>query len=135
VLYGDTYLRIDYAAAAEAWAQSGLPAMMTVLRNEGRWDTSNATFDGERVTAYDKASPTPEMHWIDYGLGGLEREALGLVGPEVGDLADLYRGASLRGELFGFEASERFYEIGTPESLAEADAFLAAQPINRPGEP
>ena len=49
VLYGDTYLRIDYADAAGAWAESGLPAMMTVLRNEGRWDTSNVAFDGEQI--------------------------------------------------------------------------------------
>ena len=28
-------------AAVRAWERSGLPAMMTVLRNEGRWDMSN----------------------------------------------------------------------------------------------
>lgn len=125
VLYGDTYLRIDYGAAAIAWERSRLPAMMTVLRNEGRWDTSNVLFDGERVTAYDKRHPTPAMHWIDYGLGGLERSALDLVGPEVADLAELYQVLSRRNLLFGFAASERFYEIGTPESLAETSAFLA----------
>ena len=47
VLYGDTYLRIDYAAVAAA--SEGWPALMTVLRNEGRWDASNAEFrDGQR---------------------------------------------------------------------------------------
>ena len=41
VLYGDTYLRIDYADVQRVVvAASGLPALMTVLRNEGRWDTS-----------------------------------------------------------------------------------------------
>ncbi len=57
------------ASAAADWEASGLPAMMTVLRNEGQWDTSNANFDGARVT-YDKRAPTPGMSWIDYGLGG-----------------------------------------------------------------
>ena len=42
MLYGDTYLRIDYADVARVWSDSGLPAVMTVLRNAGRWDTSNA---------------------------------------------------------------------------------------------
>ena len=28
------------------------------------------------------------------------------------------------GELFGFQARERFYEIGTPAALAETEAFL-----------
>jgi NDP-sugar pyrophosphorylase family protein len=47
------------------------------------------------------------------------------VGPEVSDLADLYRELAGRGELFGFEATERFYEIGTPETLADTSAFLS----------
>jgi NDP-sugar pyrophosphorylase family protein len=125
VLYGDTYLRLDYAAAAASWERSGLPAMMTVLRNEGRWDTSNAVLDGELVVAYDKRAPTADMHWIDYGLGGLLSTALDAVDPEVSDLAELDRQLADRRELFGFEASERFYEIGTPEALAETSEFLS----------
>lgn len=125
VLYGDTYLRIDYGAAAAAWERSGLPAMMTVLRNEGRWDVSNAVFDGERVTAYDKLARGPEMQWIDYGLGGLITDCLDAVGPEVSDLSELYGRLSRRGKLFGFEATERFYEIGTPDALAETGAFFS----------
>jgi NDP-sugar pyrophosphorylase family protein len=125
VLYGDTYLRIDYAAAAAQWEASGLPAMMTVLRNEGRWDTSNVIFDGSRVVEYDKCAPTEAMHWIDYGLGGLRADALGVVDEQVADLAELYHELAKRDQLFGFAATERFYEIGTPAALAETDAFLA----------
>jgi NDP-sugar pyrophosphorylase family protein len=126
ILYGDTYLRLDYAAAAAAWIRSERPAMMTVLRNEGRWDTSNVLFEGDRVLAYDKRSPTSAMHWIDYGLGGMTRDALGAVADEASDLADLYHVLAARGDLFGFEATERFYEIGTPEALAETQAFLSS---------
>jgi NDP-sugar pyrophosphorylase family protein len=125
VLYGDTYLRIDYGAAATAWAGSALPAMMTVLRNEGRWDTSNVRFEGGLVTVYDKRSPNASMRWIDYGLGGFEASVLDAVGPQVTDVAELYGELARRRSLFGFAATERFYEIGTPEALAEASAFLA----------
>lgn len=124
VLYGDTYLRIDYAAAAEAWRASGLPAMMTVLRNEGLWDTSNADFDGELVTSYDKRNPDPSARWIDYGLGGLESQAVAANDPASNDLAGLYADLAARRMLFGFEATERFYEIGTPKALEETDRFL-----------
>jgi NDP-sugar pyrophosphorylase family protein len=127
VLYGDTYLRIDYAAASAAWERSALPAMMTVLRNDGRWDASNAIFDRGRVTMYDKRTPAPEMRWIDYGLGGLERDALDVVDETVSELSDLYHEIADRGELFGFEATERFYEIGTPDALAETSAFLGSR--------
>jgi NDP-sugar pyrophosphorylase family protein len=125
VLYGDTYLRIDYADVVRAHRASGLPALMTVLRNRGRWDTSNAAFDGARVR-YDKHAPEPGMEWIDYGLGVLTASALESVPDEPSDLADVYAELSRRGELAGYEATERFYEIGTPEALAEASMFLGA---------
>jgi NDP-sugar pyrophosphorylase family protein len=127
ILYGDTYLRLDYAAAARGWEESGLPALMVVLRNEGRWDASNALYADGRVVAYDKRAPTPEMHWIDYGLGGLDAAALARVPASEADLAGLYHDLAAAGRLCGYEATERFYEIGTPEALAEADTFLRGQ--------
>ncbi len=125
VLYGDTYLRIDYGAVARRWVESGLPAVMTVLRNEGRWDTSNVVYREDMVLRYDKRSPTPEMRWIDYGLGGLTGCTLDRVPTSENDLAVLYERLAARGELLGFEASERFYEIGTTQALIDTEAFLA----------
>lgn len=122
VLYGDTYLRIDYLDVQRAFRESGLPALMTVLRNDGRWDTSNVLFAGGRVVSYDKRNPTPEMSWIDYGLGMMRRDALEV--SDDADLAGLYAELARRGELAGYEATERFYEIGTPDSLLETDEFL-----------
>jgi NDP-sugar pyrophosphorylase family protein len=126
VLYGDTYLRVDYQLVAGQWIDGGLPAMMVVLRNEGRWDVSNAEFDGSRVTCYDKRSPSSAMQWIDYGLGGLTRAVVDAAGEHESDLAALYATLAASGRLAGFVASERFYEIGTPEALAETEAFLGA---------
>jgi NDP-sugar pyrophosphorylase family protein len=124
ILYGDAYLRIDYAAVARAWCRSELPALMTVLRNEGRWDTSNALYQSGRVIAYDKHTPTPAMRWIDYGLGGLQARTLRQGSGEERDLAVLYGLLARRRELYGFPATTRFYEIGTPVALAETEAFL-----------
>ena len=127
VLYGDTYLRIDYRAVVDSWLAGGHPAVMTVLRNEGRWDVSNAILRDGMVARYDKDSPSPDMRWIDYGLGGLTEAALGVAPEHERDLSVLYRLLAERGELMGFEAEERFYEIGSPAALAETDAFLRGQ--------
>jgi NDP-sugar pyrophosphorylase family protein len=124
VLYGDAYLRIDYESVARAWVESGLPAVMTVLRNDGRWDASNAIYRDRMIVAYDKRAPSPEMRWIDYGLGGLLASVLDRVPETERDLAALYSSLARAGELLGFESHERFYEIGTPAALAEADVFL-----------
>jgi NDP-sugar pyrophosphorylase family protein len=131
VLYGDTYLRLDYSAANLAWHHSGLPALMVVLRNEGRWDTSNARYAHGRVLAYDKHAPTPAMSWIDYGLGGLSASALTRLPESQSELASLYTTLAQRQELCGYPASERFYEIGTPGALEETEAFLATAPAAR----
>jgi NDP-sugar pyrophosphorylase family protein len=124
VLYGDTYLRVDYTAVAHAWRETQMPAVMTVFRNEGRWDASNVVYRDGLVVRYDKRVPIPDMHWIDYGLGGLTAGALDRVPASEEDLAVLYERLAEGGELLGFEATERFYEIGTPQALAETDTFL-----------
>jgi NDP-sugar pyrophosphorylase family protein len=124
VLYGDSYLRLDYRAAANEWRRSGCLGLMVVLRNDGQWDQSNAVYADGRVIEHDKRTPTSAMRWIDYGLGGLKAKALDRVPASEGDLSSLYKRLAELGELCGYEARERFYEIGRPESLAETDAFL-----------
>ena len=126
VLYGDTYLRVDYRAFADSWIHSGLDAGMTVLHNQNRWDRSNVLYSDGRVVRYDKGVEDPEMEWIDYGLGALRTDVLDLVGVDEPDLAALYRELARRSQLFGFEATERFFEIGTPEALTETSAFFMA---------
>ena len=124
VLYGDSYLDIEYAPVQVTYQESGLPALMTVFRNEGRWDTSNVLFDGSRVVRYDKRHPTPDMKFIDYGLGVLSSDLFDVAADEVFDLSDLYASLAGTGGLAGFEETQRFYEIGTPLGLAEADSHL-----------
>jgi MurNAc alpha-1-phosphate uridylyltransferase len=124
VLYGDSYLDIAYAPVQATYRDSGLPALMTVFRNEGRWDTSNVLFDGSQVVRYDKRHPTPDMKFIDYGLGVLSSDLFDVAKEEVFDLSDLYAGLAGEGRLAGFEETQRFYEIGTPSGLAEADSHL-----------
>jgi NDP-sugar pyrophosphorylase family protein len=124
VLYGDSYLDIAYAAVQAAYRASGLPALMTVFRNEGRWDSSNVVFDGKRVVLHDKRHRTEDMKFIDYGLGVVSGDIIRAWKDEAFDLSDLYGSLAREGRLAGFEATTRFYEIGTPSGLAEADAHL-----------
>ena len=126
VLYGDSYLACDYAAVERAFFDSGKPAMMTVFRNDGLWDTSNVEFAGGQLIAYSKRAHTPRMHYIDYGLGVFRASLFERIAPGTAcDLADVYEGALQRGELAGYEVRERFYEIGSPAGLRETAEFIA----------
>jgi NDP-sugar pyrophosphorylase family protein len=131
VLYGDSYLPIDYAAPARAFVASGKLGLMTVFRNEGRWDRSNVWFQDGAIKNYGKKERTPEMRYIDYGLGILDSKALApWPDRKAFDLADVYRDLIGRNGLAGFEVEQRFYEIGSPEGLAELDAMLRSQQLS-----
>lgn len=125
VLYGDSYLPCDFATVKRAYEDSGAPALLSVLRNDNRWDRSNVLFQEGRITEYNKEAPHAAMRHIDYGLSVvsaacLERFADG----QRFELSGLYHDLSLRGELAGFEVSERFYEIGSWQGLADTDRYL-----------
>lgn len=128
VLYGDSWLQVDPAAVHTAAAASGLPALMTVYENRGLFDASNVEYADGRVVRYEKGlDPTPpEMRWIDYGLSVLERDVVADRVPPgvVADLAALCHDLSLQGLLAGLEVADRFYEIGSPEGLAELEELL-----------
>lgn len=125
VMYGDSYLPSRFAPVLRAFEECELPALMTVFRNAGRWDTSNVEFVDGVIRRYDKVDRTPAMLHIDYGLGIVACDAL-RVWPADGpfDLADFFRDLARRALLAGFEVSERFYEIGSPGGLGETDALL-----------
>ena len=125
VLYGDSYLPVDFAPVAERFECSGRLGLMTVYRNEGRYDSSNVVFANGVIEVYDKKARLPEMRHIDYGLSVFRAAALEEYSPGVKfDLADLMQRLVARRELAGFEVPERFYEIGSHEGLAELDALL-----------
>jgi N-acetyl-alpha-D-muramate 1-phosphate uridylyltransferase len=124
VIYGDSFLPVEFAPIWDTFHVSGLPALMTVLRNEGRWDRSNAMYQDGRVTLYDK-SGGPGMQYVDYGLSVFRRELFGDGTPEVFDLSTLCHDLSMRGQLAGYEVFERFYEIGSPTGLRDLERYLA----------
>ena len=126
VLYGDSYLPTNYQAIATSFANSGRAGLMTVYRNEGRWDTSNVVYRNRQIIAYDKRHRLPDMRYIDYGLGVLTPSAFAGLGQAVPlDLTVIYQKLIVTGELAGYEVQERFFEIGSPAGLAELEDLLA----------
>ena len=126
--YGDSFLPIDFAAVFQAFTACGQPALMTVFRNDGRWDKSNAIFDGRMVTLYDKqrqGRPAADFTYIDYGLSALERRVIAdEIAPGArADLAALFNALSVRGALAGLEVAQRFYEIGSPAGLEDFEEW------------
>jgi NDP-sugar pyrophosphorylase family protein len=133
VLYGDSYLKVDISAVWRDFDARQPPALMCTYRNRGRWHASNASVRDGWVVRYEKGLSDPEaagMDEIDYGLSILDRDEVIPTMPagRAIDLADVYERLATEGRLAAHGVSERFYEIGSPEGLAELDAALGSAP-------
>ncbi len=125
VMYGDSYLDIDYQAVLSHFTTSQALGLMTVLHNGNRWDSSNVVFRDGQLVRYNKHARTPDMEYIDYGAALLRRDVLERIpADQTYDLADLYTALVDEGQMIGYEVTQRFYEIGTPSGLEEAQEYL-----------
>jgi NDP-sugar pyrophosphorylase family protein len=127
VLYGDSYLPVEYRPIAEFFRRSGKLGCMTVYRNEGRYDTSNVVFRDGEIAVYDKKNRPPEMRHIDYGLSLFKASVFeSYSAGQPFDLAEVMGKLVREKQLAGYEVRERFYEIGSPAGLAELEILLKA---------
>jgi len=131
ILYGDSFLPVDFSQVQAAYQLRKQPALMTVLKNKNQWDKSNVLFVDGQLHEYNKRTPRAEMTYIDYGLGVVSASVLQpYPDGQFFDLADVYKDLSLQGYLAGMEVTERFYEIGSHTGLKETeDYFLGKEKI------
>jgi NDP-sugar pyrophosphorylase family protein len=131
LLYGDSFLTVDFESVELAWRNCGQHAQMLVLRNGGRWDRSNVVLRGGMVQVYepDSTRSDPEMQWIDYGLSTLDREIVATWIPSgrAVQMSSVWAALSATGGLAAFEVLERFYEVGSPSGLRDLEAHLSAR--------
>lgn len=125
VMYGDTLLHAPFDEVVRHHQRRRAAATMTVLRNAGEGDTSNAVVTGEAVTSYAKDPPPAGAEWIDYGFLVLDRRAVA-ASDEI-DLAPLLEGLTREGRVAAFPVTEAFREIGTPASLAATDSWIRSR--------
>ncbi len=128
VLYGDSYLPVEYHPIAEFFRRSGKLGCMTVYHNQGRYDTSNVVFRNGEIAVYDKRSRVPEMQYIDYGLSLFKAPVFIPYAPgQTFDLAEVMGKLVHEKQLAGYEVRERFYEMGSPAGLAELESLLQSK--------
>ena len=125
VLYGDSWLEIKYHEVWSSFLESDCPALMTIFRNQGKWDSSNVEIEGNIIKLYSKKNLNENMKYIDYGLGILRNEIIEKYPKGFAfDLSVVYEDLSQKGLLAKFEAKNRFYEIGSPSGLMEIKDFF-----------
>ena len=124
ILYGDTFLPINFLQVEKVYFQQKKPALMTVLKNKGRWDKSNAVFKNKTLE-YNKKNPKKNMNYIDYGLSIIDSVIFNSFPfNKTFDLADVFEDLSNKNMLAGLEIFDRFYEIGSINGLNDTINFF-----------
>jgi NDP-sugar pyrophosphorylase family protein len=129
VVYGDSYLSVDLSSVEKAFRSSECPALMTVFRNAGFWEESNVVLEEGLVRRYQKHCPDdmPEMLYVDYGLSAFHHDVIRdmVASGTTMDLAMVFEEMSSDGRLAAYEATDRFYEIGSPQGLRDLEEHLS----------
>ena len=127
ILYGDSFLPINFSLVEKVFISGDKPALMTVLKNNGQWDTSNAYLKNQLIY-YNKKNPKKDMNYIDYGLSVVNNSIFDdFPNTKSFDLADVFEKLSKNEQLAGYEVNERFYEIGSKKGLDETINFFKKQ--------
>lgn len=124
-LYGDSFLFLDFEAIMSYFLPQNKLGLMTVYKNYDRYNPSNTVIQGNMVKKFSKKQKTPDMTYIEYGANILRKRVLELIpeGEPYG-LDDLFPRLIEINELLSYEVKERFYEIGSPESIKEFARFI-----------
>ncbi len=128
LIYGDSFMDINFEETVYRYFRGktqGKRALMTVLKNNDRFDKSNVIVRDGELVLYDKHQPVPEMEYIDYGVCMYERALFEGYAEDVPfDVAQIQNRLSLAGEMTAHIVTKRFYEIGSPASLEEFRAYV-----------
>ncbi len=131
VIYGDSYLPIDYRSVATHLSATDALGVMVVYKDTAG-ETSvpgNVLLDAAgHVIRYDKSSPhDPTLEYIEAGVLALRRAVIdwmSAAGP-VSLEQQIFPQLIAQRQLLGIPTSQRFYDIGTPERLKVIEGLLA----------
>jgi NDP-sugar pyrophosphorylase family protein len=125
MMYGDSYLSIDFQEVYEFFTQFDKLGCMVVFKNHDKYDKSNLIVKNDMVVGYGDKNRTKDMVYIDYGTTALHKNSLNIIPPnKFFTTKEFFSKLIEKQELLAYEAKERFYHIGTPASLEELKKFI-----------
>jgi NDP-sugar pyrophosphorylase family protein len=135
LLYGDSFLPVDYRTLAAGLDVIEVVGVMAVLRDDAGATgvAPNVATDGAgRVVRYAKGERGDDLRYVEAGALALRAGAVARLPEGVSSLeADLYPALVAEGRMAAWVTPTPFYDIGTPEGLRRAEAFFAAEAAGR----
>ncbi len=130
ILYGDSYLDIDFEPVVQQFYEDNLPVLVTVYRNQNALDVSNILMKDGRILKYNKNDRDPAMEYIDYGLIVIRKKIFDTYpSHEPFDLSLVLSQLVDVGQVAPYEVKQRFYEIGSVQGIKETENYIRNRAI------
>jgi NDP-sugar pyrophosphorylase family protein len=131
ILYGDSYLDIDFDPIVQRFYADNLPVLMTVYRNQNALDASNILMTDGRILKYTKNKSDPAMEYIDYGLIVIRKEIFNVYpSQEPFELSLVLSRSVDAGLVASYEIKQRFYEIGSLQGIKETEDYIRNRTVS-----
>ena len=125
VMYGDSYLFLNFQDAYAHFTQSNKLALMVVYKNNNLYDLSNVAIANGLVCRYDKKNSNGDLNYIDYGALILKKTVLEIIPDnQFYPLENIIQDLIQRKEVSAFEVTQRFYEIGSHKGIDEFKQYI-----------
>jgi NDP-sugar pyrophosphorylase family protein len=126
VVYGDSYLDLDYSDVMKFFKNKNKLALVVVYDNKENTDVkNNIVLDKEdNVAEYNKDSD--KGNFVDAGVLILKKEVLKMIekDKEISLEKEIFPKLIRDKELIAYKSDKRFYDMGTEERLGEVRLIL-----------
>ena len=125
IMYGDSYLRADLKNVKKKFDKSKKLALMTVIKNENKWDKSNVELKNNTIVNYDKFQYNYNMNYVDYGLSIISKKSIIGYKKQKFDLADFLSYLSKNCKIVPYIPKKRFFEIGSFKGIKDFKKYIS----------
>lgn len=123
VVYGDSYLPINYKSLFTKFNDSKKEIIMTVYKNNNKDDKSNISIVNNKMI-YDKQNTNSKMEYIDYGFIMIKKKLISKIKKKKFDLSDLMTILSYKNKVDFIIVNKPFYEIGSRSGIKKFNKYL-----------
>ncbi len=121
VIYGDSYLKLDYKKLMQSHQKFNKTGTMAVYNNKSRTFVKNNVEIGKdgHIANYNKESTDKKMKYVDAGVLAFKKSILKKIPSDkkISLEEDIFPKVIKSKELCSFKSSSRFYDIGSMQRL------------------
>jgi NDP-sugar pyrophosphorylase family protein len=126
LLYGDSYLDIDYSKMEKYYMQGNFDFLMGICSKKGQYNfTPNVVFSSGKVQKYSKNKDNSSMEYEDFGVSLISKSVfLNFKGEEYKDLGSITSVLADQGTISGYLFEEKYYEVGSEIGISLTTKYL-----------